>query len=70
MLGIVKKCRESTHQVISVSLKVIAVKFSFANSATTLAKELLISRYTCGPIQGTNLLVAHSANSLASTLAL
>ena len=70
MLGIVKKCRESTHQVISVSLKVIAANFSFANSATTLAKKPLFSSYTSEPIQEKNLLIAHCANSLAPLLIL
>ena len=56
--------------MILVSLKVIAANVSFANSATTLAKELLVSRYTCGPIQGTNLLVAHNAATLAHKVAL
>ena len=54
--------------MISVSLKVITTSFSFANSATTLAKKSLFSRYTCGPIQEKNLSVAHYATSLAPML--
>ena len=51
MLGLLQKCRQSTYQVVSVRLKVTTKSFSFANSATTLAKELLISRHTFGPIR-------------------
>ena len=43
--------RQQTHQVVSLRLKVITKSFSFANSAITLAKQLLISRHTCEPIQ-------------------
>ena len=53
-----------------MSLKVIATSFSFVNSATTLAKEHLVSRHTCGPIQEKNLSVAHNANTLAHKLVL
>ena len=56
--------------MISVGLKVIAACFSFANSATTLAKKLLFSRNTCGLIQGKSLIVAHYATSLAPILAI
>ena len=54
--------------MVSERLKVIATSFSFANSATTLAKKPLFSRDTCGPIQEKNLLVAHYANTLAKEL--
>ena len=70
VLGIFQKCRESTHRLILVSLKVIAANVSFANSATTLAKKLLFSRNTCGLIQGKNLIVAQYATFLALMLAL